>query len=96
MKSPWKAMKVLEQDHEYLVLASSIPAAGRIPVTPVEPLPWPSGRAAPAAPLALEPPPDFFAELARQVAVESRGEATLAQLSVRRGSRAEWRSEERN
>jgi hypothetical protein len=29
MKSPWKAMKVLEQDHEYLVLASSIPALSR-------------------------------------------------------------------
>ena len=29
MKSPWKAMKDLQEDHEYLVLASSIPAKGR-------------------------------------------------------------------
>ena len=71
-------------------LASGIPAAGRIPVAPAEPLPWPSGRPAPAAPLPLTPPPDLFAELARQVAVESRGEATLSQLSVRRGIRSEW------
>jgi len=26
MKSPWKSMKPLDPDHEYLVLASSIPA----------------------------------------------------------------------
>ena len=29
MKSPWKAMKSLEDDHEYVVLASSIPALSR-------------------------------------------------------------------
>jgi predicted Zn-dependent protease len=49
---------------------------------------WPSGRTQPmkAATPRLEAPPDLFEELARMLASESRGEATLKQLSLRRGS----------
>jgi PmbA protein len=51
---------------------------------------WPTGAA--SAPGPLDPPvapADLFDELARLVAAESRGEATLADLSVRRGSSLE-------
>jgi len=38
---------------------------------------------------AIEPPPDLFEELQRQVAAESRGEARLQRLTLRRGASAE-------
>jgi predicted Zn-dependent protease len=38
---------------------------------------------------ALEPPPDLFEELQRQVSAESHGEARLQRLTVRRGASAE-------
>ncbi len=55
-------------------------AAGQIPV-------WPTGAPvrAPAPPAPLPAPPDLFEELARQLSAESRGEATLLELSVRSG-----------
>ena len=47
---------------------------------------WPTGVAPAPGPFeAPEAPDDLFDELARLVAAESRGEATLAELSVRRG-----------
>jgi predicted Zn-dependent protease len=50
---------------------------------------WPSSYAQPMKAVAERPlaaPPDLFEELARLLASESRGEATLKQLSLRRGS----------
>ena len=52
---------------------------GRVPA-------WPAGTASEAeAPGPPDAPPDVFAELARLVASESHGEATLASLALRRG-----------
>ena len=54
-------------------------AAGLTPV-------WPGGARPAEGPLPpIEPPPDLFEELSRLVSAESRGEATLSELSVRRG-----------
>ena len=54
-------------------------AAGRVPR-------WPTGTAAAAEPPgASDTPPDLFDELARLVASESRGDATLVSLTLRRG-----------
>jgi predicted Zn-dependent protease len=69
-------------------LESAIDAAVRLPTAPAEPPNWPSGSVVPLAPPPLDPPPDLFDELARLVSTESRGEATLTQLSVRSGVRA--------
>jgi predicted Zn-dependent protease len=47
---------------------------------------WPQSKsqAAPAA-ASVEPPPDLFEDVARQLSAESRGEALLAELTLRRG-----------
>jgi predicted Zn-dependent protease len=51
---------------------------------------WPRGAApAPADVQAVEPPPDLFEELSRLLSAESRGEASLTELSVRRGASRE-------
>ena len=46
---------------------------------------WPTGTASAPEAGAVEPPADVFDELARLVAAESRGDATLAALSLRNG-----------
>lgn len=67
-------------------LARVLPSAAKAPAQPGEPPQWPSGAArAEEETAALEPPPDLFDELARLVSAESRGEAGLQELSVRRG-----------
>jgi predicted Zn-dependent protease len=71
-------------------LAAGIPSAGRVPTAAADPLPWPTVTAAPAPPVTLSPLADLFDDLARQVAAESRGEATLSRLTVRQGVRSEW------
>ena len=51
---------------------------------------WPGARTAPIdGPEPPEPPPDLFEALGRLVAAESRGDAVLADLSLRSGSRTE-------
>ncbi len=51
---------------------------------------WPAARSpASASSGRVEPPPDLFEELQRQVSAESRGEARLQRLIVRRGASAE-------
>jgi len=67
-------------------LLEAIERAGETPapagVCPV----WPTGSAAPSPePPAADAPPEVHDELARLVAAESRGEATLTELTVRRG-----------
>jgi predicted Zn-dependent protease len=61
-----------------------------IALSPSPRLDWPAGRGAevPAAE-ELEPPPDYFEELSRLLAAESRGEALLTRLALRRGSTLE-------
>lgn len=70
-------------------LEAAIPAAARMATVPSDPPAWPSGTATPLEPKALESPPDLFGELARLVSAESRGEAVLTRLVVRRGTRSE-------
>ncbi len=51
---------------------------------------WPAAKSPPRARSgSLEPPPDLFEELQRQVSAESRGEALLQRLAVRRGASEE-------
>lgn len=70
-------------------LARAIALSGEPETAAGEAPAWPTGAAAaPASPLA-EAPPEIAEELARLVASESRGEATLSALSVRRGATLE-------
>ena len=63
--------------------AEPIASAGQVPA-------WPTGAApAPGTPAPPGAPADLFDELARLVAAESRGEATLAELSLRSGQSLE-------
>src|SRR5215470_740868 len=67
-------------------LAAAMAIARLVSVSPVPPPRWPRSRSEeipPAPP--LEPPPDIFDELAREVSAESRGEAQLHELTLRRG-----------
>jgi predicted Zn-dependent protease len=69
-------------------LVESIPQLARFAPAATPRWNWPSGRTEPTRALAPSPweaPPDLFEELARLLASESRGEATLKQLSLRRG-----------
>lgn len=67
-------------------LEEAISQAGRITGAPETPPQWPSRRAPVLPPpAAVAMPPDLFAELARRVSTESRGEVRLTHLSVRRG-----------
>lgn len=67
-------------------LSRAIVAAARVPTAASPRLPWPQGRSAgPSPPAAAESPSDLFQELGRLVSAESRGEAVLTELSLRRG-----------
>jgi PmbA protein len=71
-------------------LARAIPRAAEAASSPGEVPQWPRGTARPAAETGpLEPPPDVFEELARLVSAESRGQASLLELSVRQGRTVE-------
>ncbi len=71
-------------------LARQIRAAARLPVRAAPTPVWPASRSPSlAAPVAVEAPPDLFEPLGRLVAAESRGDAVLAELTVRRGARVE-------
>jgi predicted Zn-dependent protease len=50
---------------------------------------WPAAKSARKTPGSVEPPPDLFEELQRLVSAESRGEARLQRLTLRRGASAE-------
>ncbi len=71
-------------------LRLAIAEAGRISTSKEAPPEWPSvtSRIHKEGKL-VEPPPDLFDALARLVSAESRGEARLAQLSIRRGQSLE-------
>ena len=72
------------------LLSDAIVAASSIPVVPTAPLDWPAGVSEiRASPPAAEPPPDLFEELSRLVSVESRGDALLRELTLRRGESVE-------
>ena len=57
----------------------------RFPARPEEPPDWPRRTAAAGPPAPVEEPPELFEPLARELASASRGEASLAGLSVRHG-----------
>jgi predicted Zn-dependent protease len=68
-------------------LARAIADSAALPAATGAPPDWPTGRCpAPEAGLAPEPPPrEVFEELALLVAAESRGEAIMTELTLRRG-----------
>ncbi|MEO8430159.1 MAG: metallopeptidase TldD-related protein [Acidobacteriota bacterium] len=71
-------------------LTRQIRAAARLPVRAAPAPAWPAGKSPVLdAPPAVEAPPDLFEPLGRLLAAESRGDAVLAGLSVRRGARTE-------
>jgi predicted Zn-dependent protease len=70
-------------------LEQSLPQLARFAPTSTRSWPWPSGHKHKAKTLSERPeeaPPDYFEELSGLLASESRGEATLTQLSLRRGA----------
>ena len=73
-------------------LESALADASRVATSPEPPPQWPQTRSdarEPSASERLEPPPDLFEDLQRRVSAESRGEAQLYRLTVRRGASAE-------
>src|SRR5262249_52050153 len=71
-------------------LAAAMAVAGSVSVFSSSPPAWPGSRSAEVPPAQrVEPPPDLFDDLAREVSAESRGEAQLAELTLRRGSALE-------
>lgn len=72
-------------------LAGILARASEASASPGEAPSWPTGVAAATESAAPPdaPPPDLFEELARLLSVESRGEATLSELSIRRGGTVE-------
>jgi len=73
-------------------LERALSRAARTPTAPAEPPEWPGGRTAGQDTPALkppEPPPELFEEVSRRVSAESRGEASLTELTVRRGASLE-------
>lgn len=71
-------------------LQRAIAETAGLPQSATPSLDWPTGKNAPANEgEALEAPPDLFQELARLLAAESRGEAALTQLTLRRGATVE-------
>ncbi len=68
-------------------LSSAIADGGALPAAPGDPPEWPTAKSAPPeARGELESPPaELFEELALLLAAESRGEAILTELSLRRG-----------
>ena len=70
-------------------LRGALEDAARYAVADEPPPEWPTRVAASPPEIAIEPPPALFQELARAVAAASRGECTLAGLTLRRGSTRE-------
>jgi len=71
-------------------LTRAISSAQSIRVSPSPTPQWPQSRTIGVrSAAAADPPSDFFDELARQLSAESRGEAQLAELTLRRGSAVE-------
>jgi predicted Zn-dependent protease len=69
-----------------MALERAFADAVRVTQAPSVTLDWPTGQSAEASDNeVLEPPPDLFQELARLLAAESRGQALLTQLTIRRG-----------
>jgi predicted Zn-dependent protease len=72
------------------LLAAAIAQAGRVTVAAAPPLEWPRATSpVREAPPSAERPPDLFADLARLVSADSRGDALLRELNVRRGETVE-------
>ena len=71
-------------------LRRAIAQAAHTRVRPSPPPRWPLGRSSPnVADVPLEPPPDIWENLTRQLSAESRGEALLTHLTLRRGRATE-------
>lgn len=71
-------------------LGQAIAEAAGLPQSASALLDWPTGKNAPVnEDEAHEAPPELFEDLARLLAAESRGEAALTQLTVRRGATVE-------
>lgn len=66
-------------------LFAALDEAVAIPARPEEPPDWPRRTAAAGPPAPVVEPPEIFELLARELASASRGEASLAGLSVRQG-----------
>ncbi len=74
------------------LLEEAIAEAARSPFAAIRTPPpeWPTGSSPVSeAEGPVEPPPDLFEALARQLSAESRAEAHLVELTIRRGSSAE-------
>ncbi|MGH9399734.1 MAG: metallopeptidase TldD-related protein [Thermoanaerobaculia bacterium] len=72
-------------------LSRAVSQAALLPAAAAPAPDWPAATcpAAASAPVPQPPPPNAFEELARLVAAESRGEAILTELALRRGRVAE-------
>ena len=71
-------------------LAAALSRSERVAVVPAAPPPWPASKSASQEdPASTAAAPDVFEALGRLVAADSRGEAVLADLAVRSGSRTE-------
>ncbi len=71
-------------------LERALAGVSRIPTSKDPPPAWPAAKSTPRKTSgSIEPPPDLFEALQRQVSTESRGEALLQELAVRRGGSAE-------
>jgi predicted Zn-dependent protease len=66
-------------------LFAALDEAAAIPARPEEPPDWPRRTASAGPPAPVVEPPEIFEPLARELAAASRGEASLAGLSVRQG-----------
>jgi predicted Zn-dependent protease len=68
-------------------LAAAVKSAASLPGAPGPSPDWPEGGsgAPPSPPEPAEPPRELFEALARELAAESRGEAVLSELTLRRG-----------
>ena len=71
-------------------LRQALDDSERIEVAPEAPPEWPAQKSGEIRTAAeVEPPQDLFEELARRLAAESRGDAALKRLTLRRGASAE-------
>lgn len=71
-------------------LRQAIFESERVETAPEVPPAWPTGKSGEVrTAAAVEPPPDLSEELQRRLAAESRGEAALKKLTLRRGASAE-------
>ena len=70
-------------------LLAALDEAERYAVADEPPPEWPTRTAGPPPERTVEPPADLFAELSRALSAASRGEATLTNLTLRRGATRE-------